>query len=84
MLFYDQLHIISICSVLRYVLMCVQVQNVTTQRPINDNQSRSLPHILPTTNLGVPGTPLLEWNGREWIPPQQSSIAAVAASQQGE
>jgi len=48
MLFYDRLHIISICSVLRYVLMCVQVQNVTTQRPINDNQSRSLPHILPT------------------------------------
>lgn len=33
-------------------------------------------------NMSV-GTPLLEWNGTEWIPPQQSSLAAVAAAQPG-
>ena len=49
----------------------LQVQNIASPRP-----------MIPTSSMPV-GTPLLEWNGTEWITPQQSSLAAVAAGQQG-
>ena len=45
-------------------------------------QSSSLnPQMIPTTNVAMTGTPILEWNGREWITPQPNSIAAVAGQQ---
>lgn len=50
-----------------------------TQRPLTSAglQATNLTsQMIPTTNMA--GTPILEWNGREWITPQPNSLAAVA------
>jgi len=39
--------------------------------------SARIHQTIPTTSGPVAGTPILEWNGREWITPQTSSLAAA-------